>query len=64
MPIVTIVMFEGRSIEQKRKLVKAVTDVIVESLGPPATLEETKVIIQEVPKSNFAVGGKLASDKE
>jgi 4-oxalocrotonate tautomerase len=63
MPYVTITMWEGRTVEKKRKLAKAVTDAIVESLGAPATREGTKIVIFELPKTNFAVGGKLASDK-
>ncbi|MBT8763131.1 tautomerase family protein [Desulfohalobiaceae bacterium Ax17] len=33
MPIVSIKIAKGRSIEQKRKLVKAVTDSVVSTLG-------------------------------
>lgn len=64
MPIVTIVIFEGRTVEKKRRLVKEVTDAVVKSLGPPATLEGTRVIIQEIPRENFAAAGLLASDTE
>jgi 4-oxalocrotonate tautomerase len=64
MPIVTITMYEGRTIDQKRKLVRAVTDAVVQSLGPPATYEGTRIIIHEIPKQNFASAGVLASDKK
>jgi len=56
-------MFEGRTVEQKRKMVKAVTEAIVKSLGPPATIKGTRIIIQDLPKENFGFGGVLASDK-
>lgn len=65
MPIVTIVMFEGRTEEMKRRLAKKITDSIVEILGSTgATAEGTTVIFQEVPKRNIATAGILASDKK
>ena len=35
MPIVSIMMLEGRSLAQKKAMYKAVTDALVESLGAP-----------------------------
>lgn len=64
LPIVTIVMYEGRTIEQKRRLVKAVTDAIVQSLGPAVTPEHVDIIINEIKKENRAGGGVLRSDEE
>ena len=64
MPTVTIVIYEGRTIEQKRKLVKAMTEAIVQSLGPPATTEGTTIIINEIKKENIARGGVLHSDRK
>jgi 4-oxalocrotonate tautomerase len=61
-PIVTIMMLEGRTVEQKRKLAKAVTEAIVESLGPPATTAGTRIMILDLPKTNFAAGGVLTCD--
>ncbi|MCS7228703.1 MAG: 2-hydroxymuconate tautomerase [Candidatus Kryptonium sp.] len=55
MPIVIINMLEGRSSEMKRDLIKKVTDAVVESLG--VNPESVRVIINEVPKENFAVAG-------
>jgi len=55
MPVVIINMLEGRSSEMKRKLIKKVTDAIVESLD--VNPESVRVIINEVPKENFAVAG-------
>ena len=60
MPVITVQMFEGRSIEQKRELVAALTEAIVRIAK--TTPEATEVIIQDVPRHNWAKAGKLASD--
>ena len=64
LPIVTIVMYEGRTIEQKRRLVKAVTDAIVQSLAPAVTPEHVDIVINEIKKENRAGGGILRSDEK
>jgi 4-oxalocrotonate tautomerase len=53
-------MFEGRTIEQKRAFVKALTEASCASLG--CKPESVDVVIQEVKKENWATGGKLWSD--
>jgi 4-oxalocrotonate tautomerase len=60
MPIVQIDMLEGRTVEQKRKLVAKVTEAIVESVdaGP----ETVTIIIREMSKQNLGKAGKLRSD--
>ncbi|HVI52861.1 MAG TPA: 2-hydroxymuconate tautomerase [Candidatus Sulfotelmatobacter sp.] len=55
MPIVEVTLIEGRSKEQKRALVKEVTDAVVSSIGAP--VEAVRVIIREIPPEHFAVGG-------
>ena len=59
MPLVTIDMWEGRSVEQKKELVEGITSVFTEKLG--LTPENVTIIIRDVPKHNWASGGKLAS---
>ena len=56
-------MFEGRTIDKKRKLVETVTDAVVESLAPSVTRDAVKIAILEIPKTNYAVSGVLSSDK-
>lgn len=61
MPTVQIEMFEGRTYEQKKRMVKMVTEAIVESVG--AKPENVNIIIREMAKENHAKGGVLSSEK-
>jgi len=61
MPMVQIEMFEGRTVEQKRMLVKKVTDAIVESINTAP--ENVKIVIREMKRENHAVAGILSVDK-
>ncbi len=60
MPIVRIELFEGRTHEQKAELAKAITDAVAR-IGK-TTPEATQVIFVDIPKSDWATAGKLASD--
>ncbi len=59
MSVVTIEMWEGRTIEQKKQLVEGITSVMAK-LGIPS--EAVHIIIKDNPKHNWATGGKLASE--
>jgi 4-oxalocrotonate tautomerase len=61
MPIVQITMLQGRSAEQKRKIAKRVTDVMVKDAG--ARREGITVVFNEVSKESYATGGELMIDK-
>jgi len=61
MPIVTIKLAKGRSIEQKRELVKAITDAVVSVLDVEP--EWVSVLIEEFNRENWATGGELHIDK-
>ncbi len=61
MPVVTIQMWEGRSVDQKRELVKAITKAMVE-IGKTRQ-EAVQVIMHDIPKQNWGTGGMLASEK-
>jgi 4-oxalocrotonate tautomerase len=54
-------MLTGRTQEQKAELAKALTDAMVQ-IGK-ATPEATVIIFEEVEKTSWSSGGKLASDK-
>ena len=53
-------MYEGRTIEQKRELVAALTEAICRIAK--TTPEATEIVIHDVPRHNWAQAGKLASD--
>jgi 4-oxalocrotonate tautomerase len=61
MPEVIIELAEGRSVEQKRRLVKEITEVVVRvcDVDPQAVI----VIIHTNPKTDKAKGGVLFSDR-
>ena len=59
MPVVTVEWWEGRTVEQKKQLVQGITSVMT-NMGIPA--EAIHIIIKDVPKHNWAIGGKLASE--
>ncbi len=60
MPVVTVEMWEGRTIEQKKQLAEGITSSLVK-IGVPQ--EAVHIIIKDNPKHNWAIGGKLASEK-
>ena len=61
MPVITINQFEGRTVEQKRKLAKEITDAVVKiyEVGP----DTVTITYFDIPKHNAAKGGVLHSDK-
>lgn len=62
MPVVTVQMWAGRSVEQKRKLVAAITEAMVQHAG--CKPDHLHVIIQDVPKDSWGRAGKLGVDHE
>ena len=61
MPTIHVEMFEGRTPEQKREFVKAVTEAAVKTLGTAP--ESVDVILVDIKKSDWATGGVLWSEK-
>lgn len=61
MPVVTIRMATGRSLEQKRRLAAEVTRAIAETLDLPSELVSLQ--IEEFDRSNWATGGELHIDR-
>ena len=61
MPTYHVEMMEGRTVEQKRKLVEEITRVSVEVLG--SAPESVDIIITDVKRENCATGGKLWSEQ-
>ena len=62
MPVVTVQMWPGRTVEQKRKLVEAITDAMVEHVD--AKPDNLHVIIHDVELENWALAGVLGVDRK
>jgi 4-oxalocrotonate tautomerase len=60
MPNITIQWYAGRTAEQKRQLVAAITEALVK-IGK-TTPDQVHVVFQDVEKANWGWNGKLASD--
>ncbi|HEX7482571.1 MAG TPA: tautomerase family protein [Candidatus Bathyarchaeia archaeon] len=60
MPIVQVSVWEGITLENKKKTVEGITKVF-EDMGVPK--DAVHIVIYEAPKSNWATGGKLHSEK-
>ena len=60
MPTYHIEMMEGRTLDQKKKLVAEITRVSVEVLG--GVVDSVDVIITDIKRENWATGGKLWSE--
>ena len=58
MPIAHIHMMVGRTDEQKAAVIEKVTDALCEAVGAPR--ETVRVLIQEVPNTQFGIAGKTA----
>ncbi|MGM9968262.1 4-oxalocrotonate tautomerase [Rummeliibacillus sp. TYF005] len=61
MPVVTIKMIEGRTDEQKHNLVEKVTGAISETVNAPK--ENITIIIEEMKKEHYAIGGVRKSEQ-
>ena len=60
MPIVTVNIKEGRTVEQKREMARRMTHVICETMKvEPAAV---RIIVNEMKNENFAIGGTLVCD--
>jgi len=62
MPIVQIHLLEGRTQEQKRELVKRVTQAVCETTNSPP--EKVRVILSDMAHGDYAVGGVLTMDQK
>lgn len=62
MPIVQINMLEGRTLEQKRALVKKVTEALGETIGAPP--HKVRIILNDMPHDMYAIAGQLHCDAD
>jgi len=59
MAIVTVTILEGRSLEVKDKVIEGITNVLLEHIDPDPS--HIRVMIDEITKDNYAVGGRRLS---
>jgi 4-oxalocrotonate tautomerase len=62
MPLVTIKILEGRTVEQKRGMVKDVTAAIVKNIG--CQTSAVTITIVDLKKENISAGGVLFCDNK
>ncbi len=62
MPLIEIHLLEGRTDEQKKALLAAVTRAVHESINAP--LEAIRVWVQEFSPKEYMAAGVLAADKK
>ena len=61
MPIIQVNMMEGRSVQQKRAMVAAMTQAVGDTLG--ADPNTVRIIINELIPEHFAVAGVTWGEK-
>lgn len=62
MPLVNVHMAQGRTREQKKALMDAITDAMEEHIGAPRA--SVRVWITEMANTDFMAGGELLADKQ
>lgn len=60
MPIVHVTVWEGFGEEKTKTVIKGITKLFVD-LGIPE--QAVEVLVHELPKSHWGIGGKPASEK-
>jgi 4-oxalocrotonate tautomerase len=60
-PLIQINLAAGRTDEQKRALLQAITDAVESSIGAP--LESIRVWISEFEPTEYMAGGELLADR-
>ena len=62
MPTIYVHAFEGRTLEQKRNMVREVTEAVVRTLSVPA--DSVTIQIVECSREDMSRGGILYSDQK
>jgi 4-oxalocrotonate tautomerase len=62
MPLIEIHLLEGRTDEQKEKLLAAITQAVHDSIGAP--LPSIRVWIQEFSPKEYMIAGELAARRK
>ncbi|MGU7774394.1 2-hydroxymuconate tautomerase family protein [Burkholderia sp. MR1-5-21] len=58
LPVIVAILIAGRTDEQKRALIAALSETSAEVLDAP--LQATRVMIKDIPNTDFGIGGKTA----
>jgi 4-oxalocrotonate tautomerase len=61
MPMISVTMFPGRTEQQKKALVEEITAAFVRTCN--GQRPDVWVVIHEVPRGHWAIGGKLYSEQ-
>ena len=59
MPIVRVELWEGRTEEQKEKLIGEISQCVADTLE--VSIEHVEVLIFDIPKTNWGIKGKPAA---
>lgn len=62
MPVITIRLLEGRTQEQKRELTTVISEAVSRIANTP--LNGVHVIFENVPRTDWSLGGILFSDRD
>ena len=62
MPLIQATIMEGRTQEQKEAFYQGVTQVVVETLNVKP--EQVRVVLNEVPKTHWAIGGVSVAERD
>jgi 4-oxalocrotonate tautomerase len=61
MPVVTVQMWQGQSVENKRRMARGITDVLAPFMNHKP--ESIHIVFQEVALESWASGGALSADR-
>ena len=61
MPFVSIKMLEGRTKEQKEKLIKSVSAAVAQALN--IDISNVWTVVEDFSKDEWGIGGVLSSEK-
>lgn len=61
MPLIQVTIADGRTDEQKKALLTAVTAAVHETIDAP--VDSIRVWITEMPGTHYMAGGELLADK-
>ncbi len=62
MPIVTVKLYEGRTMEQKKAVSVKICNAIAEEMN--VSIDHVTVIFEDMKKENYSKGGVFASEKK